>query len=154
VIELDQAVVVERPREALFAHLVRIEALPTWQPFIRSADVLGDGAVAVGTTFRVVIDGPGKGIEATAEITELLRPARIAIRTLDAPGDLEAECDLEALSESRTELRLKARVTLRGAFRLAEGVVRSRIRREAPEALEKLRESLESAIPEGRASRA
>ena len=84
-IELDESVVVDRPREAVFAHIARIEAVPDWLPVVQEATLLDPGDVRVGSLVRLAIAGPGARVTATGEITELVAPERIAMRTLDAP---------------------------------------------------------------------
>ena len=103
----------------------------------------------VGSLVRLAIAGPGARVTATGEITELVAPERIAMRTLDAPVNLAARGELEALDERRTRLHLTGRIALPGLLRFAEGTVRDRIRREAPAALEELRRRIEAAVPAG-----
>ena len=148
-IELDESVVVDRPREAVFAHIARIEAVPDWLPVVQEATLLDPGDVRVGSLVRLAIAGPGARVTATGEITELVAPERIAMRTLDAPVNLAARGELEALDERRTRLHLTGQIALPGLLRFAEGTVRDRIRREAPAALEELRRRIEAAVPAG-----
>lgn len=153
-IEIRQAVTVERAAEEVFAHLARIEALPAWLPPVRAAEPLDTGPLRVGTRARLTIDGPGRTILATGEVTELEPPAAIAFRTLDAPARVHARCVVVPQGATRSELRLTATIELPGLLRFGEGVARDRIRRDLPEALLELRRRLEAAIPAGDHARA
>ena len=145
-IEIREVVTVDRAAPDVFAHLARIEALPTWLPPIRTAEQLDPGPLRVGTRARLTIDGPGRTIAATGEVTEL-DPSTIAFRTLDAPAGVRARCVLVPLDDARTELRLTAAIELPGLLRFAEGVARDRIRRDLPPALAELRRHIEMAVP-------
>ncbi|HET7725705.1 MAG TPA: SRPBCC family protein [Candidatus Limnocylindrales bacterium] len=148
-IEIREVVTVDRAASDVFAHLARIEALPAWLPPIRTAEQLDPGPLRIGTRARLTIDGPGRTIRATAEITELEPATAIAFRTLDAPAGVRARCQLVPLAATRTELRLTASIELPGLLRFAEGVARDRIRREMPIALEELRRRLEASVASG-----
>lgn len=147
VIEINESLVVDRPVEAVYAHLAQIEALPSWLPSIRSAQRLDPGEPRVGSRARIVIAGPGTDIRATGEVTALVPPTSVAFRTLDAPARIVARCELMPRGTGSTELRLAATVELPGLLRFGEGMVRDRIRRELPTALHELRTRLEQAIP-------
>jgi len=149
VIEIREVISVDRAASGVFAHLARIEALPAWLPPIRAARQLEAGALRPGSRARLTIDGPGRTIIATGEVTELSPPSAIAFRTLDAPADVRARCVLVPLGPARTELRLTATIELPGLLRLGEGLARDRIRQELPAALADLRARLEAAIPPG-----
>lgn len=148
-IEIREVVTVRRAAPDVFAHLARIEALPAWLPPIRTAEQLDPGPLRVGTRARLSIDGPGRTIAATGEVTELVPASSIAFRTLDAPAGVRARCLLVPLDGARTELRLTAEIELPGMLRFAEGVARDRIRRDLPMALDELRRRLEAAVPNG-----
>lgn len=148
-IEIREVVAVDRAASDVFDHLARIEALPAWLPPIRTAEQLDPGPLRVGTRARLTIDGPGRTIAATGEITELRPATAIGFRTLDAPAGVRARCELVPLAPARTELRLTASIELPGLLRFAEGVARDRIRRELPIALDELRTRLEAAVPNG-----
>ena len=148
-IEIREVVEVNRSASDVFDQLARIEALPAWLPPIRSARQLDPGPLRVGSRARLTIDGPGRTIAATGEITELEPATTIAFRTLDAPAGVRARCEIVPLAGARTELRLTASIELPGLLRFAEGVARDRIRRELPTALDELRTRLEAAVPIG-----
>ena len=146
-IELAEDVVVARPQAAVFAHLARIEALPDWLPGVREAQLLDPPPAGPGSRLRLAIDGPTGPLAATGELTELRAPVALAFRTVEAPVQLEARCDLEAIDAGRTRVRLGGRLTLPGMLRFAEGMVRRQIDERRAAAIADLRGRLESAIP-------
>jgi uncharacterized protein YndB with AHSA1/START domain len=147
VIELDEQVVVRRPREAVFALLERVEAFPTWLPGVREAELLDPLPAGAGSRIRLAIDGPTGPMAAEGRITEIRAPELVAFRTEQAPVDLEARCELVALDGATSRLRIEVRLTLPGMLRFAEGMVRKRIEQERAAALDDLRVRLEAAIP-------
>jgi uncharacterized membrane protein len=147
VIELDESVVVRRPREALFALLERVDAFPTWLPGVREAALLDPPPPRAGSRIRLALDGPTGPMKAAGEITELRAPDVLAFRTVEAPADLDARCELTSLDPSTTRVRITVRLSLPGMLRFAEGMVRTRIEQERAAALDDLRVRLEGAIP-------
>lgn len=145
-IELDETVFVDRPPEAVFAHLADIAALPDWLPGVRGAMLVDGGPPRPGSRIRLAIDGPTGPIEAIGQIEEFQPPERLGFRTVDAPVGLQSRVDLQP-DGSGTRLRIRARVELSGMFRFAEGMVRRRIDKERPAALADLQRRLEGAIP-------
>ena len=145
-IELDEAVVVARPRAAVADLLVRIDDLPSWLPAVRDARLLDPPPARSGSRIALTLHGPSGPLSADGQITEL-RPDRLAFRTLQAPAELEASCDLEPIDQDQTRLRVRARIKLPGMLRFAEGIVRQRIEKERATAMASLVRRLESAIP-------
>jgi uncharacterized protein YndB with AHSA1/START domain len=146
-IELDERVLVARPRDAVYTLLADVQRLPLWLPPIREATLI-DAPAAVGSRLRLAIDGPGnQRIDAAGELTELRPPDRIAFRTVQAPVELAASLDLVAITPTQTQLQLRARIGLPGLLRFAEGMVRKRIEDERGTTLAELVARVEAAIP-------
>ena len=148
-IELQETVLVDRPRAAVFDLVSRIERLPTWLPAVREASLLGGGPLAVGSGIRLAIDGPTGPVEALGEVTDVRVPERLAFRTTRAPVELAASLELVERGPATTELRLAGRIVLPGMLRFAEGMVRKRIDQERAPLRGDLRRSIEEAIPAG-----
>jgi uncharacterized protein YndB with AHSA1/START domain len=146
VIELEEAVVVRRPRAAVFALLEDVAAFPSWLPAIREAALLDPPPVRAGSRIRLALEGPAGPMDAAGEITDLRAPDTLAFRTVKAPVDLEARCTLEALDPGTTRLRLAIKLSLPGMLRFAEGMVRKRIAEERAATVDDLRARLEAAI--------
>jgi uncharacterized protein YndB with AHSA1/START domain len=147
VIELDESVVVRRPREAVFALLERVDAFPTWLPGVREAALVDPPPARLGSRIRLAIDGPTGPMDAEGQLTEIRAPEVVAFRTVKAPVDLDARCELVALDAATTRLRIAVRLSLPGMLRFAEGMVRKRIEQERAAAIDDLRVRLEAAIP-------
>jgi len=146
-IELQEIVVVDRPRAAVFDLVSRIDRLPLWLPGIRQASLLSPPPISTGSAIRLAVDGPTGPVDAEGEVTELSAPGRLAFRTTKAPVELDAAVDLVERSASSTELRLSARLVLPGMLRFAEGMVRKRIEQERATLATDLRRTIEDAIP-------
>jgi len=146
-IELQETVLVDRPRAAVFDLVSRIDRLPLWLPGVRQASLLTAPPIAPGSAIRLLVDGPTGEIDALGEVTELRAPERLAFRTTKAPVDLTAGIDLLERGPSSTELRLSARLVLPGMLRFAEGMVRKRIEQDRATVAVELRRTIEDAIP-------
>jgi len=145
VIRIDRELVVGRPTDAVFDYLIDFRHLTEWQPGVQIAEQTTPGPLAVGSRFRLVMNGPAGPLEAEGEVTELQRPSRLAVRSLSGPADLEGSIDLETRGQ-QTALRIAASLQPKGMLRFAESVIRGVVERELPSALEKLREHLESKV--------
>lgn len=146
-IEVGETIVVRRPREAVFALLEQVDGFHAWLPGVREAALLDPPPPRVGSRIRLAIDGPTGPVEAAGELTDVRAPVVVAFRTVKAPIDLDARCELEVVDASTTRLRLAIRISLPGMLRFAEGMVRRRIAQERAAAMDDLRHRLESAIP-------
>jgi carbon monoxide dehydrogenase subunit G len=146
-IVLEHSLVVDRPPEAVFDYLAEPVHYVEWQPAIERAEVVGGAELGPGARLRLLVRGPGRPIEAEAEVTTFERPRRLALRTLSGPARVVADCDLEPNSAGGTQVRLKVQIELGGVLRFGEGMVRDRITRELPTLLEDLRARIEAETP-------
>ena len=101
-IELQEIVVVDRPRAAVFDLVSRIDRLPLWLPGIRQASLLSPPPISTGSAIRLAVDGPTGPVDAEGEVTELSAPGRLAFRTTKAPVELDAAVDLVERSPLRS----------------------------------------------------
>lgn len=153
---VEEAVGVERPAEGVFEFLVDVGRLPGWLPAIERAELIDGGegggasALAVGSRLRLMGRGPMGRFEAVAEVTELVRPEVLALRSLSGPASVVAALRVSPLGAG-CRLAVRAEVGLTGGLRFAEGMVRSRVAKEAPAAMAALRDVIEREVPPGQA---
>jgi ribosome-associated toxin RatA of RatAB toxin-antitoxin module len=156
VIVLDGEVVVDRRPEQVFDYLADVDHYPDITPAIESAEWL-DRDRASGPLIRLFVRGPARRLQIDAEVVDLDRPHRLAIRSRSGPARVEASCDFDPLVRGRrTRLSFHAEVQPTGLLRFAEGAVSERVHAAMPDALGALRAHLEAALPasEGAGSRA
>jgi uncharacterized protein YndB with AHSA1/START domain len=153
VIVLDEEVSIGRPREGVFDYLADLRHYPEWQPAVKRAELVGGGTPRTGSRIRLLVAGPGKDVDVDGEITELVRPERLALRSLTGPAKLLADVAFERASQAGdgTLLRIHVELQPTGLLRFAEGVIRDRIRQELPKLLSDLRDRVEREVPAGAA---
>ena len=140
-IEAENSVVVNRPREAVFAFLADGTNDPRWRPAV--VDIAREGGEGVGTVYRQGVKGPmGRRVAADYEITEWEPSRRVGFRAIAGPVRPEGSYDL-ADDGQATRVTMRLRVEPRGAARLMSPMVRRSMEAEVA-ALGRLRELLES----------
>ena len=131
---IEESICVERPPEAVYALVRDLERAPEWQESLVSVDV------DAGTEVRRFA---GRRAEARFFIVEDDPPRRLAIRSEGGPANARAELDVDPDGDgSRVTFMLE--VELKGAARLASGMVKSAAQRETRANLQRLKELLES----------
>ena len=142
-IQVDHEIEVAQPAELVFERLVRIEALPRWQPAIVEAVLTSPGPIGAGSTARIIVDA-GQRTEAVATITEFDRPRLIALQATAGPAEVNARVQIAPLTEGSCRISISTTIVLGGMLRFVEGIARSRIEAEAPAAAAAAKEWLES----------
>ena len=105
-----------------FAYMSDFSNAATWDPGVVSAHRVGDGDVALGTTFELVANFNGRQLPLTYEVIAFDRPRRVVLR---AQTNLVLSIDeiTFAASEHGTEVTYDADLRTRGWFKLAAPVV-------------------------------
>lgn len=147
-IVLDEEVAIDRPRDAVFDYLADLDHYPEWQPAVKRAELVDGGQPKAGSRIRLVVAGPGRDVDVDGEITALVRPERLALRSLSGPAKVQAAAQFErGASPSATRLRLHVELQPTGLLRFAEGVIRQRIDDQLPALLADLRARVEREVP-------
>ncbi|MGH2451895.1 MAG: SRPBCC family protein [Candidatus Limnocylindria bacterium] len=141
-IEAQASTTIQRPTEAVFAYVSRLENLPEWQP--STVDVRANGSgVAVGTKAKAHFHVAGRNWASDLEVSEYEAGRRIGYRAKSpVPGHyviaLEPEGDATAVSTSFT-------MEAGGFFRFAEPLLKGSLRRDIEGDLANLKDILEAA---------
>ena len=131
---LEDSIHIGRPPEIVYAFVRDLERAPEWQESLESVDVES------GTEVRSF---GGRRVEAAFFVLEDDPPRRFSIRSDGGPAEARAEFDLEPDGDG-TRVLFTLDVRLRGAARLAAGVVKAAAQRESHANLERLKELVES----------
>jgi carbon monoxide dehydrogenase subunit G len=118
----------------VYAVVRDLERAPEWQDSLESVDV------EAGTEVRRF---GGRRVEASFFVLEDDPPRRFAISSEGGPAEARAEFDLEPDGDG-TRVVFTVDLRLRGAARLASGVVKPTAQREMRADLERLKELAES----------
>jgi carbon monoxide dehydrogenase subunit G len=133
-VTLEDSIHVDRSPEVVYALVRDLERAPEWQDSLESVDV------EAGTEVRRF---GGRRVEASFFVLEDDPPRRFAISSDGGPAEARAEFDLEPDGDG-TRVVFTVDLRLRGAARLASGVVRPTAQREMRADLERLKELAES----------
>ena len=131
---LEDSIHVDRSPEVVYALVRDLERAPEWQDSLESVDV------EAGTEIRRF---GGRRVEASFFVLEDDPPRRFAISSEGGPAEARAEFDLEPDGDG-TRVVFTVDLRLRGAARLASGVVKPTAQREMRADLERLKELAES----------
>jgi carbon monoxide dehydrogenase subunit G len=133
-VTLEDSIHVDRSPEVVYALVRDLERAPEWQDSLESVDV------EAGTEVRRF---GGRRVEASFFVLEDDPPRRFAISSEGGPAAARAESDLEPDGDG-TRVVFTVDLRLRGAARLASGVVKPTAQREMRADLERLKELAES----------
>jgi carbon monoxide dehydrogenase subunit G len=133
-VTLEDSIHVDRSPEVVYALVRDLERAPEWQDSLESVDV------EAGTEVRRL---GGRRVEASFFVLEDDPPRRFAISSDGGPAQARAEFDLEPDGDG-TRVVFTVDLRLRGAARLASGVVKPTAQREMRADLERLKELAES----------
>ena len=131
---VEDSVAIARPPEVVYAFIRDLERAPEWQDSLESVDV------EAGTEVRQF---GGRRVTAHFLVMEDDPPRRLVIRSEGGPADARAAFELEPDGDG-TRVLFTLDVDLRGAARLAAGVVKPAAQREARGNLRRLKEVLEA----------
>jgi carbon monoxide dehydrogenase subunit G len=133
-VTLEDSIYVDRSPEVVYALVRDLERAPEWQDSLESVDA------EAGTEVRRF---GGRRVEASFFVLEDDPPRRFAISSEGGPAAARAEFDLEPDGDG-TRVVFTIDLRLRGAARLASGVVKPTAQREMRGDLERLKELAET----------
>ena len=131
---VEESVVIAAPAEEVFALVGDLERAPEWQRSLESVDV------ERGIEVRRL---GGRLQEARFNVAESDPPRRLVIESDGGPARARAVMTLEPQAEA-TRLTFSVDLKLSGAARLAGGMIRGGVEREARENLATLKRLVES----------
>jgi carbon monoxide dehydrogenase subunit G len=117
------------PAEDAFAYLADFSTTAEWDPGVAEAERLDDGPLRAGSRFRVVARTMGRDVPLVYEVTAYEPPHRIELR-----GESSTVVSLDEITVEPAGggalVTYDARLTLKGALRLADpllGIVFRRV---------------------------
>ncbi len=141
--EIEAAVVVNKPVAEVFARWSEVERYPEWFDMSIERRKVTEGAIRVGTIYRTVDKlPPGRRVEATLEITAY-QPSELMAATLSKPLDASWEARFEDTSGG-TRLTFHTIANLSGLQRIAAPFLSGWARRQLQTGLDRFKASFES----------
>jgi len=141
-IDTRAVIVVARPREEVAAYLRDPGNDPSWIGGLRSARLVTDPPVGVGSRVERVASFLGRRIEYLNEITELTG-TRLAMRSVRSPFPMRVTYGFEDAGQA-TEVSVRVEGDASRAYRLADPVMATLVRRSVRRDLRTLKRVLEN----------
>jgi uncharacterized membrane protein len=135
---------VARPREQVAAYLRDPGNDPSWIGGLRSARLVTDPPVGVGSRVERVASFLGRRIEYLNEITELTA-TRLAMRSVRSPFPMRVTYGFEDTGQA-TEVSVRVEGDARRAYRLADPIMAALLRRSVRRDLRTLKRVLETGV--------
>jgi ligand-binding SRPBCC domain-containing protein len=147
--KLESSIVIQCPVEVVFAYLCNFSNVPKWDPTKSEVRVTSEGPVGLGTTVHMVTSFQPLGLSlklaSTMEVTAYEANRQFTMTATSGPFPVEFTFLVEP-AEGGTRLTMGAQAEPGGFFKIAEGVLLSRIKKEQAEELQRLKGLLE-AVP-------
>jgi uncharacterized membrane protein len=148
------SIVVARPVDMVFDVVADQRNEPWYNPALLEARLLTDGPIGVGTRFRAVHVAGRGSTEMTVELTEFVRPWRIASVTTASWVEIRGAVAFEPAGDGATRLRWAWDVRPKGCAVLMTPVAGVLGRRQERACWEGLKRYLEEDAPAGGEGRA
>ena len=113
----------DRPLEEVFDYLADFSTTAEWDPGVVEASRVGDGPVGMGSRFDLVTQFMGRTTELSYEIVAFDRPHLVTLRGENATVVSLDTITFEA-TDTGTRLTYDADLTLKGALRLGDPLLK------------------------------
>jgi carbon monoxide dehydrogenase subunit G len=131
-----------RPPEEMFAYLSDFSTTAEWDPGVIEAERLGEEPVREGTEFRLLAKFLGRKTPLTYRIVEYDPPTAVTFRG-ESPTVVSLDRITFEPSNGGTRITYDADLTLNGALKLADPLLRLAFKRVGARALAGLRRALQ-----------
>lgn len=141
-IRLHETRTVSAPVAEAFDYAANFENIENWDPGVVTSKRVGDGPIAVGSSFDLVTVFKGRESDMTYTITELDRPRRVVLK---GEGKLLSAVDTMEFSETATgtEIRYTADLTFKGIAKIGTLFIRDDLDQLGRDAVDGLKAALD-----------
>lgn len=136
-------VVIDRPVEAVFSFVAHAENGSMWNSAVREVTKASDGAVGIGTEYRMSRQLPQGRVENTVQVVDYEPNERYAIRVISGPTPFLYRYTFEPRGD-RTRMSLAAEGSLGGAADLLSPLASIVVKRGVQANFQTLKDLLES----------
>ncbi len=144
--QFEASIEIDRPVAEVFAFLSDGENDPKFSPRVQRIEKTTDGPTAVGTVYRSTVKDAGMTSRREFRITEFVPDATIrwAEQSKNLVTAAEGGYDFEAVSDTRTRLRVFNVLQGHGFGKLIAGFALSAARKDAPAFAERIKKAVEA----------
>jgi ligand-binding SRPBCC domain-containing protein len=145
---LESSIVIQRPVEVVFAYLCDFSNVPKWDPTKSEVRVIPEGPIQLGTTVHMVTSfhplGLSMELASTMEVTAYGANRQFTMTATSGPFPVQFIFRVEP-AEGGARLTIGGQAEPGGFFKIAEGVLINRVKKEQAEELQRLKGLLEAA---------
>jgi carbon monoxide dehydrogenase subunit G len=144
--QFEGTVEIDRPVAEVFAFLADGANDRKFSPRVQNMEKTTDGPTAVGTVYRSTVKDAGMTTKREFEITEFVPDAKIRWRerSKNLVTAVEGGYDLDAVSDSRTRLRVYNVLEGHGFGKVIAGFALGAARKDAPHFAERIKKAVEA----------
>ena len=142
-ITITSSVDIDRPADDVFAVVTDFPRNPTWQRGMKRCAWTSEPPLRVGSTYTQHARFLGKDLTNAFEVTELDPGRRVRFASTGGTFPIRVTRSVDALSPSASRFTEEVEGDARGAFRLAQPVLRVLVRRAVRRDLPRLKALLE-----------
>jgi carbon monoxide dehydrogenase subunit G len=126
-INIDLSTLVDKPIEDVFAFIGNLNNMPKWNITVRRVEQITPGDMGVGTKFKSVGKMLGRSIEGEMQITAYEPDTKLGVQMNAGPALVNMTISFQTVGTG-TEVSLNAQSNPGGLFKLAEPVMRRRVK--------------------------
>ena len=141
--KFESQIFINRPPQEVFEFVTDPANSMKYQSGVKSAEWTSNGAVGVGSTFKVVNRFMGRDIDAELQITDWQPPTQNTFKTISGPVPFEVTVKTEPQGEG-TLMTQTGQVEFSGVFKLAEGMTGKQLDKQMKADNQTLKDLLES----------
>jgi len=141
-INLDFGTLVDKPINEVFAFVANPNNMPKWNSAVVSLEQVTPGDVTVGTKFKTKAEMMGRSIEGEMQVIAYEPDTKCGFQVNAGPMQVNITLSFKTVGTG-TKISLNAQGNPAGFFKLAEGVMTSRVKSMMEENLTRLKSQLE-----------
>ena len=142
--QIQERIIIRTSADDLYHYLNQVENRKAFIPLLQDIILLDDPPLRVGSRYTEVSTIAGQQLKTTYEVTNLVAPQLISVKTTKSVFPIAVDLFLQAQEEA-TLLAIQLDFTLKGIYRLAAPVVNGIVRQQAKDILVRLKAEVEKA---------
>lgn len=141
-INIDLSTMIDKPIKDVFAFVGNLNNMPKWNTTVIGVEQITPGDVGVGTKFKSTGEMLGRNIEGEMQVTVYEPDTKFGIQMNAGPALVNMTISFKTVGTG-TEVSLNTQGQTGGLFKLAEPVIRRRVKSIMEENLVSIRTQLE-----------
>ncbi len=141
--QIQESIFIQAAPEDIYRYLIDVENRKEYIPLLDEVIIKGDGPLQVGSQYIEVATIAGRQLRTTYEITHMVDPQLISVKTVESIFPIMVDIYLELIDEE-TKLSLQVDFTLSGIYRIGAPVVNRIVEHQSKSILRRLKYIIEA----------